>query len=160
MSATQHFADAARAYVAWAECPTVHGELREAFTARRLLARLIAGVVELPRERADSEAPDIPAEDQRRVFERFGRLPFNYYSECFDPLVVPAEEPVVADLADDLADVWRDVKAGLLRYDAGDEAGAAWHWTLHFSAHWGLHATAALYALQCWISKEGDDRTW
>jgi hypothetical protein len=103
-----------------------------------------------------AEAPDLPTEEYDRIFRRFGALPFNYYSECFDPLILPAEEPVAADLADDLADIWRDVKGGLLLYDAGSPQSAAWHWSTHYSFHWGHHATSALYALQSWFSSVGD----
>jgi uncharacterized protein DUF5063 len=78
----------------------------------------------------------------------------------FDPLVVPQEETVTADLADDLADVWGDLKGGLLLLHQGDRVGATWHWAFHFSAHWGHHATAALYALQSWFSQVGDDQIW
>jgi hypothetical protein len=46
-------------------------------------------------------------------------LPLNHYSTCFDPLIVPAEEPVVGSIPDDLADIWRDVKRGLALYEAG-----------------------------------------
>jgi hypothetical protein len=88
------------------------------------------------------------------VYERFGGLPFNYYSECFDPLIVPAaEEPVVADLADDLADIWRDVKGGLMLWHDDESDAAAWHWRFHFESHWGLHASSAMYALQTWFSR-------
>jgi hypothetical protein len=88
--------------------------------------------------------------EKLKEFRRFGSLPFNFYSECFNPLVVPAEEPVIADFADDLADIWRDVKPGLLLFRAGDRA--AGHWRFHFDVHWGHHATAAMYALQAWFS--------
>src|SRR5690349_3135565 len=124
MNATDAFAAAARAYVAWAEQTTAMSGLHEAFTARPLVARLITAVIELPRDSAGGDAAKISGDEWQRVFQRFGTLPFNYYSECFDPLVVPAEEPVTADLADDLADIWRDVKGGLLLYDAGDRGGA------------------------------------
>ena len=120
----------------------------------------MAAAIELPRAGSDAEAPDIWQDDYRAIFQRFGSLPFNYSTECFDPIAVPAEEPVTADLADDLADIWRDVKAGLILYDQGERSAAGWQWVIQFSAHWGHHATAALYAIQSWFSQNGDDRLW
>lgn len=160
MNATDEFAAVAREYVAWAEQAPASDALRESLIARRLLARLIAAVIELPRDSNGGDAPEIPTDEWRGILKRFGALPFNYYSECYNPLVVPAEDTVTADLADDLADIWRDVKTGLVLYDAGDRGGAEWQWVFNYSAHWGHHATAALYALQTWISQEGDDRYW
>src|SRR2546430_602877 len=98
----ESFAIAAEEYCRWAEdSPADAGT--EAHRARRLLLELLRRAIDLPGVLAEREATALSDEDYRRVYERFGALPFNYYSECFDPLIVPAEEPVVADLADDLA---------------------------------------------------------
>jgi hypothetical protein len=64
---------------------------------------------------------------------------------------------VAADLADDLADIWRDVKSGLLLYRSENPAAASWEWRFHFKAHWGRHATGAMHALQAWFSANGGD---
>ena len=53
------------------------------------------------------------------VFTRAGNLPLNYYSEVFNPIPVPAEEPVVGDLADDIADIYGDIERGLKLLDVG-----------------------------------------
>ncbi|MEA2415131.1 MAG: hypothetical protein QOI58_1788 [Thermoanaerobaculia bacterium] len=156
MRAFDDFVTAARAFVAWAESPASADAHAEAVAARRNVVALIAAAIALP-DGAPSLARSISDDEYQRVYRRFGALPFNYYSESFNPLVVPAEEPVVADLADDLADIWRDVKEGLLLYESGEPESAAWHWSNHYSFHWGHHATAALYALQSWFSSSGDD---
>ncbi len=149
------FALATRAFIAWAESPGSDDSHAEAVLARRSVAALIATAIELQAGTCDTEALVLPGEEYKRIFKRFGALPFNYYSECFNPLAVPPEEPVVADLADDLADIWKDVKRGLLLYDSGAPERAAWHSSNHYSFHWGHHATAALYALQTWF-ESGD----
>lgn len=151
------FAHAARSFIAWAESPGTGDPHTEAVLARRSIVALIAGAIELSAGIPDKEAPGLPDDEYQRIYTRFSSLPFNDYSECFNPLVVPPEEPVVSDLADDLADIWRDVKGGLLLYDSGSPESAAWHWSNHYSFHWGHHATAALYALQAWFSAVGDD---
>lgn len=151
------FAAAAEQYCAWAEAASP-GRVRDARIARTLVTELFRRAIDLPRvDDFDGEAPEIPQDEYQRIYRRFGALPFNYYSECFDPLVVPAEKPVTADLADDLADIWRDVKTGLLLFRAGNRAAAAWQWRFLFDVHWGRHATSALYALQAWFSARSED---
>ncbi|HWW62252.1 MAG TPA: DUF5063 domain-containing protein, partial [Thermoanaerobaculia bacterium] len=123
----------------------------------RLVTELFRRAIELPPvDEWSGDLPEIADDEYQRVYRRFGTLPFNDYSECFNPLVVPPEEPVVADLADDLADVWRDVKAGLLLFRSGNRPTAAWQWRFLFEAHWAHHASAAIYALQSWFSANVD----
>jgi hypothetical protein len=62
----------------------------------------------------------------------------------FDP-----PEAVLLTLADDLADIWRDLKRGLLALDAGASIeDVIWEWRYRFYTHWGRHATEALRALR------------
>jgi hypothetical protein len=56
-------------------------------------------------------------------------------------------EVVTGDVADDLADTYSDVKAGLLLLERGDAEGALWHWIWTFKLHWGTHVVNALHAL-------------
>lgn len=156
LEALDTFARVAAEYCAWAEAAP--GEPRaEALIARRLLLDLMRGAIALPEVCPEEVVrAEITIDDYMRVFRRFGALPFQYYSECFDPLLVPAEEPVRADLADDLADVWRDLKEGLMLRDQSPES-AAWQWRFNFEIHWGHHASAGLYALQSWFSQHLDD---
>lgn len=68
------------------------------------------------------------------------------YWEVFDPY---EEAPLVCgSLSDDLLDVYRDLRRGLLIYDAGKVGSAVWEWKFHFTNHWGDHAVDALRALQ------------
>src|SRR5262245_17906700 len=102
------FVTAVDAFCSWAEGP-VRDELTEALAARRLVASLYVGAMELPRSSPESEAdaPDASARDA--IYRRFGALPINYYSEV-DPLLFPASDVMTGDLADDLADIWSDLK--------------------------------------------------
>jgi len=152
----ERFADAAGRYCAWAEAEPMDST-SEARTARRFIAELCLLVVQLPDAWIDHDSPEITGEQREMVFRRFRALPFNYYSQCFNPLVVPAEQPVTADLADDLADIWSDLKRGMVLYESGAIEAAASEWRFHFSAHWGHHACGALYALQSWFSQNDDD---
>jgi Domain of unknown function (DUF5063) len=152
----EQFADIARRFCRWAESEP-QDPMSEARTARRLLAELYLQAIDLPKAPSDADAPEIAQEQYQSVFRRFGALPFNYYSECFNPIAIPAELPVTADLADDLADIWRDLKRGLALYESGSAEAAAWEWGFHFNAHWGHHACGALYALQTWFSQNNCD---
>lgn len=128
---TANFVAAARDFCAWAE--GAPGEpASEANAALRHLLRLHQAALDLPDGFEDADAPRASDEEWEVVFRRFGALPFNYYAQCLEPLVVPCEEPVVSDLADDLADIWRDVKGGLALYDSGHPTAAVWEWKHHF----------------------------
>jgi hypothetical protein len=85
------------------------------------------------------------------------RLPFQCYGEVFDPTVVPPEEPVVGDVADDVADVYRDVVIGLRLFDAGLHDDALWEWGFGFRTHWGKHAIDAIRAIHLWLATNDPD---
>lgn len=70
------------------------------------------------------------------------------YWEVFDPY--EQDKPVTGALDDDLADIYRDLKEGLLvssGIGAADIEEATWHWRFLFLTHWGDHLTDALRAL-------------
>src|SRR2546425_8319859 len=81
--------------------------------------------------------------------ERLGR--WDSYFDVSDPYDHVSHEPVRISLADDLADIYRDVKNGLLAEQS--LAGARpndllWTWRFEFESHWAAHAAGALRALQ------------
>ena len=88
------------------------------------------------------------------VYARAGNLPLNYYSELFNPTIVPAEEPVTGDLADDIADIYEDIERGLSLLDAGYTEHAVWEWVFQMQAHWGEHATSAIRVLHWFLSDQ------
>ncbi len=100
-----HFVDVARRFCAWAEAQPGQEE-DEARTATRFLADLVSAMMATPHVGCgeDVEEERISDDQWKRVFKRFGSLPFNYYSTFFSPAKLHEEEPVVSDLADDLAD--------------------------------------------------------
>ena len=69
------------------------------------------------------------------------------YREIFDPYEPPAEKEVQGSLADDLADIYFDLRTGLRKWNRGDGAGALWEWRVGLENHWGEHATGALRAM-------------
>lgn len=155
------FVQAATAYCALIDSP---GRDREAWSEQLLgaLADLYAAHFHLPEvEFIDEEHQSFPDdrfdmshEDWKAVYDRiagmFGR--WRHYWAYFDPNEPrPEDELVVGDLADDLADIYRDVKPGLLAWEAfGDKYSRVivydWKEPL-FRSHWGWHAVSAMRGL-------------
>ena len=89
------------------------------------------------------------------LFERLAGLPLRRYRRIADPTGAPDEPPIVADLAEDLADIHQELKSGLVLYDARFRGEAIWHWRYSFRLHWGRHLTAALHALHSHAEARG-----
>lgn len=116
----------------------------------RLLPRLYAEALCLKPDR-DSE----PAEGRRMSHDGWWKLYkslqaqlgfFGFYREVFDPFA-RQEEPILADLADDLADIYRDLKGGLTLWANGHRGAAVERWAEDFRIHWSEHASGAIRAL-------------
>ncbi len=139
----------ARAFCVWAESPP-NDQDEDFKIALGILPQLYLSAIVLRESGGDeSEVKDIPNDLIRAVYHRFSKLPFNAYGECFDPHIVPPEEPSIGSLVDDLGDIYHDVKRGLQHFDAGFTEQAIWHWQFHFRHHWGRHLVNALRALHC-----------
>lgn len=70
-----------------------------------------------------------------------------YYWEVFDPTNDKDTEAVCGDLVDDIGDIYKDIKYGLLIFDLGTAASqedSVWNFKFGFEKHWGRHAISAL----------------
>ena len=153
-AAIDQFATLAASYCALIES---HADYTtEAFIdkVRELLPQLYYQALQLPDLPSAGEHPlsGIEHEDWKPVFaqlqEKLG--PNDLYWEVFDPLKVEPEEPVAGSLADDLADIWRDLKVGLIHWQtdsAETRQDVNWQWRFHFQVHWSYHVVDALRAL-------------
>ena len=87
----------------------------------------------------------------RRQFLLIGRkLSRDHYWAVLEPLERDQPEPMMNSLADDLADIWRDLKPVLIALDRAQPISteeAAWHWRFSFETHWSHHAAGAIVAL-------------
>ena len=106
-------------------------------------------------------APDIPdsldvtREDWRSLFGFVQRVlgKQDIYWAYFDPSEPSnfREQPICHSLADDLADIYRDIKPGLRAWETGNDAyfeTIVFDWkTPSFGSHWGAHAVSAMRAL-------------
>ena len=70
-----------------------------------------------------------------------------WYFEVFDPWELDDNHAVAGDLADDLWDVYNDLRAGLELWSQGMRESALWEWRFGFESHWGEHVTGAIRAL-------------
>ncbi len=98
-------------------------------------AELIADVISTERARAID----------RQISEKLNGQCL--YWEVLDPRI--ESDPIVdglgvGDLADDIADIYREVKNGLFAFNRGPATEAIWHWQEGFRSHWGDHVVDAL----------------
>jgi hypothetical protein len=119
--------------------------------AEHFVALYDAGM-KLPFAMADDEThtlESITNDEWQALYERLGAKlgEVNDYSFMFDPYDLTAT-PVIGSLSDDAADVYRDLKDGLVVLaEGGALEDAVWEWHFGFDNHWGRHAAHALYAL-------------
>ena len=154
MGAVDQFVGLADAFRSWAVEGTDTG-VTAARQALAHLAKLFGAALALPDTSPEGGISDwVPDDEWKRAFEACRRIPVSHYGEVFDPLVLPPEAPSVGDIADDLADIYRDVVNGLRALQHG-EPGAGWQWRFTFWSHWGRHAVGAMGALRAWLEAEG-----
>lgn len=143
------FANLARGYCAWCEGVDLGSE--QEFQAAFWLASLYAAALGLPAVSSDNndDLPVLPHAEFDRA--KTNLSPFNgwYYRECFDPDPTLDEPTGMGDVGDDLLDIYKDLKAGLVVFDGGDSNDASWHWSFLHRIHWGRHAVGAMFALHC-----------
>jgi hypothetical protein len=116
------------------------------------LPHLYAAAVHLPRTSGSArvKARRLSSKEWQRLFMSLGRKLGREccYWECFNPYV--REELMAGSLADDFADIYRDIKPALLHYDNGDataQVAAITEWRSGLLSHWGHHAIGALRVL-------------
>ena len=149
-TAINKFVRIARRYCAWAEASA--GDPRQEMRqARELLAELHLAVLKLPEtEFGESQRASIfNINDWKEILERFRNLPVDVYWDVFDPLA--ERESLWNSLANDLADIYSDVKSDLLLFDAGHKDEAVWQWRFNFLIHWGRHLTSAQRAIHSYF---------
>ena len=126
----------------------------------RLLPNLIDEAIKLPKistDDDDDESDELiqskPRPSGRPNDEEWGQLynllkgklgDWGGYWQVSDPTRDKAA--IFGSLADDIADIYRDLKRGLLLKEAGQSSSEEiiWDWRLHYYFHWGQHAMDAL----------------
>jgi Domain of unknown function (DUF5063) len=155
-----HVKDQIAAFLAEARryCVVMEGDAPDnswAFAQECLIRvlRLYERVLLLPNlEPATTHALDLICHEtwqaqRERISTKLSR---DYYWDVFEPFDPEKPEPTVGSISDDLADIWRDIKAGLAAIDSGKTTSisdAVWHWRFSFETHWAQHAAGAIVAL-------------
>jgi hypothetical protein len=124
------------------------------------LAALLVAAAQLPAVTpTGADLPDRPSHEQWG--ERFADVQkalgdWDVYWTTLDTYGEEAESAVSLALADGLADIWRDLKEGLLALEAAAAPqDVVWEWRFGFYTHWGRHATEALRALHARLADQG-----
>lgn len=146
--ATRDFVDTARGFCDWCEGP--RDQMVDSHAAY-WLSRLYAEALLLPKVEPENsrDSPTLPEQPLARADGNLAAFWGRYYRQVFHPGPELSDEPVLGDLGDDLTDVYRDIRAGLVLYDAGLQSDALWHWSFLHRVHRGRHAAGAVYALHC-----------
>lgn len=148
IAAYERFTELARRYCNAIEDETLKG--REALEAFRiLLSDLYASAAVLPDvQPGDPSDRFISDATFTRLCRRLGaRLPVDTYWSPHRLCTAHPEEAVAGSLTDDLADIWRDLKSGLMGLVSAGYSTRAyiwWDWRFQMEIHWGRHATDAL----------------
>ncbi len=126
----------------------------------RILPQLINEAIDLPNvELSDDEGQEEERrKSQARVQARLSQAQWaqlyaflreklgdwDLYWQVFDP--TKDNEAIRGSLADDIADIYRDLKEGLVLSKAQQALPEdnIWEWRLGFYSHWGKHAIDAL----------------
>lgn len=123
-----------------------------------ILLNLYIFALRLPKVRVAKKHHDLDYVDKKeytKIAEKLfkGFVDFKFYWLVFNPLAKDEDindEVVRAGVYDDLADIYRDVKNGLLEYQKHSQENvndAIWHWRFHFYTHWGDHLVRLLKPL-------------
>jgi hypothetical protein len=145
------FSDVAREFCNW--CESVDGEKATETQAASLLCRLYAAALALPIvdcENSDG-LPDLPPQLLDRAKQNLNIYNGRYYREFFDPDPMLSDSWCMGDIGDDLLDTYKNVRAGLLLFERGQQIDAAWQWRFLHRVHWGRHAAGAIFALHCLV---------
>jgi hypothetical protein len=129
----------------------------------RILPKLIDEAISLPDVKL-SDSDDLIEGDSkseirvnaRQSEQEWGQLynllkeklgDWDRYWQVFDP--TENDEAIFGTLADDIADIYRDLKEGLVLSEihAVPQEDIIWEWRLLFYSHWGKHAMDALLAI-------------
>lgn len=127
---------------------------------RDLLPVLYSQALRLPDVTSsdDKNYRDITHEQWAEKFERLAEYlgPHDGYWIVFDPVKKDAPEPIRSGLSGDLADIWRDLKNGLIHWNGGlCSTEIIRQWNVQFHIHWSDHAAAAIRTIN-WLIEDYD----
>lgn len=148
------FRAAAEAFVALVEARATHSPADWLARVHAQLPELYAVALalrEVAPDTGDAKQSVMTHDEWKVVYDDIGGVlgRWNYYWDVYDPYSESDHEAVCGSLADDLADIYRDLRDGLF---AASAEGARpndvfWAWRFDFASHWAAHAARAIRAL-------------
>jgi hypothetical protein len=125
---------------------------RESLTQlNEILPRLHAAMTAVPSNEEGSYDPNVDLDQRFELFSRLHRLLGDLDGYWMEYDVAPDRQEMSGSLADDLTDIYCELKNGLNRLDGSDDTGRTLgRWRAGFCKHWGQHVVDAerhLYAL-------------
>ena len=125
---------------------------RESLTQlNEILPRLHAAMTAVPSHEEGSYDPSVDLDQRFELFSRLHRLLGDLDGYWMEYDVAPDRQEMSGSLADDLTDIYCELKNGLKRLDGSDDTGRTLgRWRAGFCKHWGQHVVDAerhLYAL-------------
>ena len=164
LSPAEAFRACAEAYVDLLDKGRTLG--REDFLARALmqLSSLMERALLLPRETEEVRLLDEAGEDRQRLLataleDYLGRTGLYWTLPATnDPVLASGtvSESEAGSLADDLAEIYGALEAGLAAAREGDMNVAVSSWAWSFWSHWGEHAAEAMRALFYVVQQSSD----
>ena len=159
------FVDDARRFCSLVEQDAVSSSWAFAQDCLSHVMSLYGSALMLPEVEADN--PDLLAridhENWNVLRQKIAlKLSRDFYWMVFEPLDRDSPAPVMGSLSDDLADIWRDLKPGLLAMDAlsGHTLNdVVCGWRSSFEFHWGHHVASAVPALHALCFGDHADST-
>jgi hypothetical protein len=117
-----------------------------------ILPRLHAAMTAvMPLQEDASYDPNVDLDKRFELFSRLRRLLGDLDGYWMEYDVTPDRQEMSGSLADDLTDIYCELKNGLKRLDGAEDTGPTLgHWRTSFCRHWGQHVVDAerhLYAL-------------
>jgi hypothetical protein len=116
-----------------------------------ILPRLHAAMARLPTQEEGSYDANVDLDQRFELFSRLHRLLGDLDGYWMEYDVTPDRQEMSGSLADDLTDIYCELKNGLKRLDGSDDTGRTLgRWRTGFCKHWGQHVVDAerhLYAL-------------
>jgi hypothetical protein len=164
-SSAQEFSNTVREYCKFIEEDDTTQSRDYALRCLQLLLTLHSQGLRLPELKAGRSEDGIGMEQWKAIRDRIAsKLDRDCYSMIFEPFdEFPV--PILASLSDDLGDIWKDLKEGLVQFDLGTKPGtenAVWMWRFGLEYHWGTHHSAhaigALHDLLFGVHAIGADK--
>lgn len=140
----------ARRYCTVIEC-LEDGNRKPLAQLNEILPRLHAAMARLPTQEEGSYDPNVDLDQRFELFSRLHRLLGDLDGYWMEYDVTPNLQEMSGSLADDLTDIYCELKIGLNRLDGTDDTGRTLgRWRTGFCKHWGQHVVDAerhLYTL-------------